>query len=120
MKLNISRDAIQKTFLQSSLAGLPSSTYLKVVTARPEATIGDENACRAPAHSREQAMQVLSESQSSTFEYRLTQEAVNLRQQAQGMPVCVRRAELLQKARQIDVALEMNKWLSSPGLQPPL
>ena len=97
-----------------------SSTYVEIVTAPPEATIGDENACRAPAHSREKAVQVRSESQSSTFEFRLTQEAVNLRQQAQGMPVCVRRAELLQKARQIDVALEVNRWLSSPGVQPPL
>lgn len=65
-------------------------------------------------------MQVRRKSQSSTFIYRLTQEAINLRQQAQGMPVCVRRAELLRKARQIDVALEVNKWLSSPGLQPPM
>jgi hypothetical protein len=58
--------------------------------------------------------------QSSTFEYRLAQEAINLRQQAKGMPICIRRAELLQKARQIDVAIEVNKWLTSPGLQPPL
>ena len=111
---------VQKTFVQSCLVGAPSSTYIDIVAARPEATIGDENACRAPAHSREKAVQVRSESQSSTFEFRLTQEAVNLRQQAQGMPVCVRLAELLQKARQIDVALEVNRWLSSPGLQPPM
>ena len=93
---------------------------MRIITARPEASIGDENACRAPAHKREQTMQARCASQSSTFEYRLTQEAINLRPQAQGMPVCVRRAELLQKARQIDVALEVNKWLSSPGLQPPM
>lgn len=60
-----------------------------------------------------------SSEQSSTFEYRLTQEATNLRQQAQGMPSGIRRIELLQKARQIDVAVEVNKWLTSPGLQPP-
>lgn len=65
-------------------------------------------------------MQARRQSQSSTFEYRLAQEAINLRQQAQGMPACIRRAELLQKARQIDVALEVNEWLSSPGLQPPM
>lgn len=57
--------------------------------------------------------------QSSTLEYRLAQEAVNLRLQAKGMPIGVRRAELLRKATQIDVAGEINKWLSSPGLQPP-
>ena len=57
--------------------------------------------------------------QSSTFEYRLAQEAINLRLQAEWMPVGVRRSELLRKARQIDVALEINNWLSSPGLQAP-
>jgi hypothetical protein len=54
-----------------------------------------------------------------TFEYRLAQEAINLRLQAKGMPRGVRRTELLQKARQIDVAGEVNKWLMSPGVQPP-
>ncbi len=93
---------------------------MHVVAAPPEATIGDENACRAPAHSRENAVQVRSDSKSSTFKYRLTQEAINLRQEAQEMPVCVRRAELLQKARQIDLALEVNRWVSSLGLQPPM
>ncbi len=57
--------------------------------------------------------------QSLTFEYRLAREASNLRLQAEGMPVGVRRTELLRKARQIDVAGELNKWLTSPGLQPP-
>nr|WP_245003404.1 MULTISPECIES: hypothetical protein [Bradyrhizobium] len=55
----------------------------------------------------------------STFEYRLAQEANSLRLQAKGMPLGVRRTELLRKARQIDIAGEINKWLTSPGLQPP-
>lgn len=54
-----------------------------------------------------------------TFEYRLTQKAISLRQQAKEMPPGIRRTELLQKARQIDVAGEVNKWLTSPGLLPP-
>ncbi|SFH65162.1 hypothetical protein SAMN05216525_10181 [Bradyrhizobium sp. Gha] len=58
--------------------------------------------------------------QSSTFEYRLAQEAINLRQQARGMPLGIRRTELLRKARQIDAAGEVNKWLTSRGLQPPI
>jgi len=57
---------------------------------------------------------------SSTFEYRLAQEALNLRQQAKGMPAGIRRSELLRKARQINVAGEVNKWLTSPGLLAPL
>jgi len=56
---------------------------------------------------------------STTFEYRLAQEATSLRQQADGMPVGIRRTELLRKAQQIDVAGELNRWLTSPGLQPP-
>ncbi|MCP3397784.1 MULTISPECIES: hypothetical protein [unclassified Bradyrhizobium] len=54
-----------------------------------------------------------------TFEYRLAQEAINLRLQAKGMPAGIRRSELLRKARQIDVAGEINNWLFSPGLRPP-
>ena len=57
--------------------------------------------------------------QSVTLEYRLAQEAINLRLQAEGMPLGVRRTELLQKARQIDVAGEINNWLTSPGLRAP-
>jgi hypothetical protein len=60
-----------------------------------------------------------SSDQSLTFEYRLAQEATNLRLQASGMPLGVRRTELLRKATQIDAAGEVNKWLTSPGLQPP-
>jgi hypothetical protein len=57
--------------------------------------------------------------QSSTFEYRLAQEAINLRKQAKGMPLGIRRDELLRKASQIDAAVEVNKWLTSPGLCAP-
>lgn len=60
-----------------------------------------------------------SSGQSLAFEYRLAQEAINLRLQAKGMPLGVRRTELLRKASQIDVAGEINKWLTSPGLQAP-
>ncbi|MCW2359099.1 MULTISPECIES: hypothetical protein [Bradyrhizobium] len=58
--------------------------------------------------------------QTLTFEYRLTQEAISLRQQAEGMPHSVRRDELLRKARQMDAASELNRWLSSPGLRAPI
>lgn len=52
-------------------------------------------------------------------EFCLVQEASNLREQAEGMPYGIRRDELLRKAGQIDVALQANKWLSSPGLRAP-
>jgi hypothetical protein len=57
--------------------------------------------------------------QSSTFEFRLAQQATNLRKQAEGMPHGIRRDELLRKAGQIDVAANLNKWLTSPGLRSP-
>ena len=57
--------------------------------------------------------------QSSAFEFRLEEEAINLRKQADGMPHNIRSDELLRKARQIDVAAQVNKWLTSPGLRVP-
>jgi hypothetical protein len=56
---------------------------------------------------------------SCTFEFRLAQEAISLRKQAEGMPHGIRRDELLQKASQIDAASQVNKWLTSPGMRAP-
>lgn len=56
---------------------------------------------------------------STSFGYRLAQEAINLRKQAEGMPISIRRDELLRKARQIVVAIEINEWVTSPGLRAP-
>ncbi len=57
--------------------------------------------------------------QSSTFEFRLEEEAVRLRQQAEGMPHSIRRDEILRKASQADAAAQVTKWLTSPGLRVP-
>ena len=57
--------------------------------------------------------------QTSTFEFLSTQEASNLRKQAEGMPHGIRRDELLRKARQVDIAFPINKWLNSPELRAP-
>jgi hypothetical protein len=57
--------------------------------------------------------------QSSTFEYRLAQEAINLRKQAEGMPHGIRRDELLRKAGQIEVAVQVNNWLTTPAQRVP-
>jgi hypothetical protein len=54
--------------------------------------------------------------QSSTLECRLAQEAINLRKQAEHMTYGIRRDELLRKAGQMDVATQVNTWLTSPGL----
>ncbi|MGJ5175259.1 hypothetical protein ACQR16_10200 [Bradyrhizobium oligotrophicum] len=56
---------------------------------------------------------------SSTLEYRLTQKACSLRSEAEQMPIGDGRAELLRKADQMDVAVQINQWLTSPGLRAP-
>ena len=56
--------------------------------------------------------------QTETYEFRPPMEAVQLRQQAQGMPASIRRDELLQKARQADTAADINQRLASPFPQP--
>jgi len=56
---------------------------------------------------------------SSTFEYRLAQEALKLRKQAEGIPLSILRDELLRKAAQIDASAQVNKWLTSPGMRAP-
>ena len=56
--------------------------------------------------------------QIETFEFRLQMEAVRLRKQAEGMPAGIRRDELLQKARQADAAVHMNRSLSPSIPQP--
>ncbi|MDA9547574.1 hypothetical protein ACM43_24645 [Bradyrhizobium sp. CCBAU 45321] len=57
--------------------------------------------------------------QSSIFQYRLEDEAIDLRKQAEGMPHGVRRDELLRMANRIDNSAIVNKWLDSPGLRAP-
>ncbi|MCK1475009.1 hypothetical protein IVB27_09405 [Bradyrhizobium sp. 197] len=49
----------------------------------------------------------------------LVEVAINLRKQAEGMPLGIRREELLRKAQQAETAARMANWLASPGLQPP-
>ena len=51
---------------------------------------------------------------------RLTLEAIHLRQKAKLMPAGAERDELLKKARRLDVASQINNWLTSPELKPPI
>jgi hypothetical protein len=53
--------------------------------------------------------------QSSAHEDRLEEEADNLRRQAEGMPPCIRREELLRKARQAETAAQISASFRSPG-----
>ena len=53
------------------------------------------------------------------FKERLTAQAQLLTQEAQSLPPGRAREALLRRVRQIDAAVKVNEWLSSPGVQPP-
>jgi hypothetical protein len=53
------------------------------------------------------------------FEQRLAQEARRVKERAKSLPHGRERELLSRKARQLEVALHINEWLSSPGLKPP-
>jgi hypothetical protein len=56
----------------------------------------------------------------ATFEERLAGEAIKFREAAEQQPPgSTGRDLLLRRARQAETASNINKWLSSPGLQPP-
>ena len=54
-----------------------------------------------------------------TFQRRLIDAAARLREQARLKPPGVEREGLLRRARQTDVAIHIDEWLSSPGLRSP-
>ena len=54
-----------------------------------------------------------------TFEERCAAESERLEAKARQLPRGTQRDELMRKALQIRVAAGFDKWLSSPGLQPP-
>jgi hypothetical protein len=54
-----------------------------------------------------------------TFEERLAEEAVRFRELAAQTPHGMERESYLRRARQAETASHINKWLKSPGLQPP-
>jgi len=56
----------------------------------------------------------------TTFEERLADEAIKFKEAAEKQPPgSTARELLLRRARQAETALHINKWLRSPGLQPP-
>ena len=57
--------------------------------------------------------------QTQPLEQRLSEEAANLRKQAQGTPPGIERERLIRRARQAETASHMTEWLSSRGLQAP-
>jgi hypothetical protein len=54
-----------------------------------------------------------------TFEQRLAQEAYRVNERAKTLPQGQERELLCREARQLETALHISEWISSPGLQPP-
>lgn len=58
--------------------------------------------------------------QTQSLEERLAEEADRLRKEAGALPPSSERDELIRRARRAETASQMNEWLTSPGLQPPI
>ncbi|KJC60147.1 hypothetical protein UP10_16005 [Bradyrhizobium sp. LTSPM299] len=54
-----------------------------------------------------------------TFEDRIAAEKSRLEAEIANLPPGPQKDVLLKKLRQVETALHMNEWLTSPGLQPP-
>lgn len=54
-----------------------------------------------------------------SFEQRLLKAAREAREKARSLPLGKEREILLRSAEQSERALEINRWISSPGLKPP-
>jgi hypothetical protein len=57
--------------------------------------------------------------QTSSLQERLADAAARLRKEARGMPAGIERERIMQKVRQAETALRVDKWLNSGELQPP-
>jgi hypothetical protein len=57
---------------------------------------------------------------SLSLEERLDQEATSLREQAKLLPAGSLREQVLSKADQMEFAVHMKAWLTSPGLRAPI
>jgi hypothetical protein len=57
--------------------------------------------------------------QITSFQDRLGAFALDAREEAERLPPCAERDDLLRKARQADTAANLDAWANSPGLQPP-
>ena len=53
------------------------------------------------------------------FDQRLGQESLRIQEQAKSMPHGRKRELLARKARELEIALHVDKWLSSSGLKSP-
>ena len=92
-----------------------------VITARPVASTGDENANCAPALSElgSFAMKRHHFDPTPSLKERLVDEINYLREEARLLPPSHRRDILLRRAQQDETTMQIDAWLSSPGLRAP-
>jgi hypothetical protein len=57
--------------------------------------------------------------QTQSLEARLSEEAKRLRAEAELLPPGAARDEIIRRARQAEIAVHIDEWLTSPGLRPP-
>jgi hypothetical protein len=57
--------------------------------------------------------------QSAPLDERLAKIAQQLRDEAAALPPGIAREEIERKLRQAEIAANITRWVSSPGLQPP-
>lgn len=62
---------------------------------------------------------MLKRRQQTSLEDRLSAWADSVHRQAAELPPGPEREAMMKKARQADVAAQVNGWITSPGLQPP-
>jgi hypothetical protein len=65
------------------------------------------------------AMQRRRFKETAPLDQRLKEQAQRLRKEARGMPHGIKRERLIRQARQAEIAVNMQEWLTSPGLQAP-
>ena len=91
-----------------------------LITGWDVAFAGDENANCAPASSaREVPMERRRFKQTQSLQQRLTEEVERLREEVDSLPPGHRREVLQQKVRQDETAIQIDAWISSPGLRAP-
>jgi hypothetical protein len=84
------------------------------------ASIGDENAGRAPAQlTGSGAMLNRRRFKQLSFKNRLALLAKNVSEEASQMPSGPEREDMPRRARQAETASHLDGWINSPGLQPP-
>src|SRR6266404_2629781 len=87
-----------------------------VITAPSWASIGDRETCRTPASTKQGECHGQEKTITRT---EVARAAEAFKREAEKLPYGRVREELLLRARRLETASHIGKWISSPGLSPP-